>query len=269
LPDGGAMTEAPSKAPLSPLSAFTLWRRRRAARAALQSGDPWVCPYCREFHPAFDVGGTKFGFGYPSARFRCCGRAAFLLKDPKTQQLMRFVRIGDGQTDWLPKEEYFAWVAEQGKARGHRKASPHLEVVRKGVVQDLASVRPRKADSAPPAAAAPVGGAAPDPAPPAPAVEFVAVAKVAEVPQDKGLVVQAKGQRIALFQVGGQVKAIADACAHAGQSLGGSVLEDGVVTCNGHGWRYDVASGACENRPDKAVRSFPVKVEDGQVLVAV
>lgn len=245
------------------LSALRLWLRRRKARAALKAGDPWVCPYCREVHPAFEIGGTKFGFGYPSARFACCGRAAFMLKDPKTQQLMRFLRIGDGTTEWMPKEAYFAWVEEQAKARGHRDASPHREVVAKGVVQDVASLRPRRGGDA--AQATEVLEA---PAPQAPA-RFVPVAKLAEVPQDRGKVVEVEGRRIALFHVGGAVHAIDNTCAHAGQSLGDSVFEDGMVTCNGHGWRYDVTNGVCENRPDRSVRSYPVKVEAGQVHVAV
>lgn len=253
--------------PAKAASAFQLWIRRRRARATLKAGDAWVCPYCREVHPAFEVGGTKFGFGYPSVRLACCGKAAFMLKDPQTQQLVRFVRIGTGDTEWMPKEAYFAWIEEQAKARGHRAASPHLEVVAKGVVQDVASLRPRKteAPSAPGAPAPPAAAPVPAPSPQA----FIAVAKVTEIPEGKALVVEAKGKRLALFHAKGAFHATDDACAHSGQSLGGSVFEDGVVTCNGHGWRYDVATGACENRPDRGVRSYPVKVEDGAVLVAV
>lgn len=249
-----------------PASAFQLWMRRRKAREALRAGDAWVCPYCREVHPQFEVGGTKFGFGYPSARFACCGKAAFMLKDPKTQELRRFVRIGDGSTDWMPKDAYFAWVEEQSKARGHRAASPHKAVVARGVVQDVASLRPRKVE---------VVEAAPAPAPPqapvAPATpaQYVPVASLAELRPDAGKVVEVQGKRIALFKVGEAVHAIDDTCAHAATSLGGSVFEDGMVTCNGHGWRYDVRTGVCENRPDKAQRVYAVKVEGGKVLLGL
>ena len=46
-------------------------------------------------------------------------------------------------------------------------------------------------------------------------------------------------------------------------------MEDGIVTCNGHGWRWDVRTGVSENRPDVAVGTYPVKVEDGAVLVGL
>lgn len=249
-----------------PASAFQLWMRRRKAREALRAGDPWVCPYCREVHPAFEVGGTKFGFGYPSARLGCCGKAAFMLKDPKTQELRRFVRIGEGDTEWMPKEAYFAWVQEQAKPRGHRESSPHLEVVAKGIVQDVAALRPRKVEAV---EAVPPPADAPAPPGPAPAATFVPLAKVADIPEGGAKVVEAKGQRIALFRMGEAVTALADACCHSGTSLASGILEDGVVTCSGHGWRFDARTGACENRPDKAQRAYAVRVESGQVLVGV
>lgn len=250
-------------APPKPASAFQLWMRRRKAREALRAGDPWVCPYCREVHPAFEVGGTKFGFGYPSARLSCCGKAAFMLKDPKTQELRRFVRIGEGDTEWMPKEAYFAWVQEQAKPRGHREASPHLEVVARGVVKDVAALRPRKVEAVD---AVPAPGA---PAAPTTTGAFAAVAKVAEIPDGGAKVVEVNGQRIALFRTGEAVTALADACCHSGTSLASGILEDGVVTCMGHGWRFDARTGACENRPDKAQRAYAVRVEGGQVLVGV
>jgi len=60
-----------------------------------------------------------------------------------------------------------------------------------------------------------------------------------------------------------------DSCLHHGVSLGNSPLEGKIVTCRGHGWRYDVTTGNVAHVPDYGVTSYPVKVEDGKILVAV
>ncbi|MCA1814158.1 MAG: non-heme iron oxygenase ferredoxin subunit [Halobacteriales archaeon] len=244
------------------MGAFAAWQKRRAAWKTLRSGDPWVCPYCRSIHPQFEVGGTRFGFGYPSVKLGCCGKVAFMLKDPKSGALMSFTRIGDGKADWLPKEAYFAWHQEQKEPRGYRE----------GLHADLQ--RPEPGSRAKPAhQAETVQLAPPAPAPasntvvPKP-VAWVAVGKVQDLKPDQAKVVEVNGQRIALYNVAGQLFATQDTCKHAGRSLGQSVLEDGMVTCNGHGWRYDVRTGIAEHNPDIALQRYPVKVEGDTVLLA-
>jgi nitrite reductase/ring-hydroxylating ferredoxin subunit len=236
------------------------WAKRRKAREAVRAGDAWVCPYCKALHPDYEVGGTKFAFGYPSVKFACCGKVAFMLKDAKTQQLLRFTRIGDGVADWMPKEAYFAWVQEQSTARGHRDGSPHEGKITRP--ERMAKVPGTATAQTQPGATAPAIQAAP----PKP-VAFVAVAKVSEVPPSSGKVVVVNGRRLALFNEGAAFFAIDDACKHQGRSLGEGVFEDGVVTCNGHGWRYDVRTGRAEHNPELGVGTYPVKVEDGAVYV--
>jgi len=67
------------------------------------------------------------------------------------------------------------------------------------------------------------------------------------------------------------VIAVADACPHMGASLADGTLEDGVVTCPWHGWRYDAASGKGlpPARPWACVRTFEVKLEGDDVLVRI
>ncbi|HVY70619.1 MAG TPA: nitrite reductase (NAD(P)H) small subunit, partial [Verrucomicrobiae bacterium] len=35
------------------------------------------------------------------------------------------------------------------------------------------------------------------------------------------------------------------------------------------GWEFDPATGACLSNPERPVKTYPVKVENGQVWVAV
>src|SRR5262245_45363640 len=98
--------------------------------------------------------------------------------------------------------------------------------------------------------------------------QFVDALREEELPPGRGTVVTVRGQDIALFNVDGTVYAIENACLHQGQSLGTSKLEGKVVTCRGHGWRYDVTTGGTLHVPDYGVRTFVVKVVDGRILVA-
>ena len=66
----------------------------------------------------------------------------------------------------------------------------------------------------------------------------------------------------------GTIYAMDDSCLHQGQSLGSSKLTGNVVTCSGHGWKYDVTTGSMLVSPGYGVASYPVQVVDGRILVA-
>jgi nitrite reductase/ring-hydroxylating ferredoxin subunit len=42
-----------------------------------------------------------------------------------------------------------------------------------------------------------------------------------------------------------------------------------VVTCAAHGWRYDVTTGRTLHVPAYGLATYPVKVLDGKILVAI
>ena len=98
---------------------------------------------------------------------------------------------------------------------------------------------------------------------------FMKVAAVGDVPPGTGKCIEAGGKQIALFNVGGTFHAIDNTCLHRGGPLGEGELEGMIVTCPWHGWQYDVRTG--ENEFDRAIklRCYEVRVEDGDVKVAV
>lgn len=98
--------------------------------------------------------------------------------------------------------------------------------------------------------------------------EFVKVASVAEIPPGQGKTVEVAGEKVALFNVGGTFFAIDDICSHMGANLADGSLEDKVITCPWHGWKYDVTSGICSDDPSVKQRCFQVKVEGADVLVS-
>jgi nitrite reductase/ring-hydroxylating ferredoxin subunit len=99
--------------------------------------------------------------------------------------------------------------------------------------------------------------------------EFVEVAQLDQMPPGRSSLGQVGDKRIALFNFDGQIYAIDDACAHAGQSLAQGKFAGKVVTCRAHGWRYDVTTGQVTTVPDFGVASYRVQVLDGKIMVAV
>jgi nitrite reductase/ring-hydroxylating ferredoxin subunit len=99
--------------------------------------------------------------------------------------------------------------------------------------------------------------------------DFIEVAGVDELPPGTGTTVNVAGKDVALFNVDGTIYAMEDACLHQAMSLGGSKPEGKVVTCRAHGWRYDVTTGCTLHVKDYGVATYPVKIVDGKIMVAV
>lgn len=100
-------------------------------------------------------------------------------------------------------------------------------------------------------------------------LEFVEVAALDELAPGRGTTVTVAGKNIALFNVDGTIYAMDDGCLHHGASLGFGKFEGKVVTCRAHGWRYDVTTGCTMHVPDYGVKSYPARVENGKILIAV
>ena len=100
--------------------------------------------------------------------------------------------------------------------------------------------------------------------------EWVKVAQAADVPDGRAKVVTAKGQRLALARVGGQVYAVQDLCTHDGGPLGEGVVVEETVECPRHGARFDVKTGQPVTLPAVVpVQTFPAKVAGDDVLVLI
>ena len=100
-------------------------------------------------------------------------------------------------------------------------------------------------------------------------VTYIEAAALEQLPPGRGMSVTVAGKDIALFNVEGTIYAMDDSCLHQGLSLGNSKLEGKVVTCRGHGWKYDVTTGSTLVSPGFGVASYPVKVVEGKILVTL
>lgn len=67
--------------------------------------------------------------------------------------------------------------------------------------------------------------------------------------------------------IGGEVIATAGVCPHEDVSLAGGTLEGPRLTCPGHGYQFDVRTGACVHDPDLVLRRYKVSEEGGEVWI--
>jgi len=73
---------------------------------------------------------------------------------------------------------------------------------------------------------------------------------------------------VAVFRVAGRLHAIADRCPHAGAALSAGEADAGVLTCPGHGSRFDVRTGERLRGPaDTDVAVFPLAETGGQICL--
>lgn len=97
----------------------------------------------------------------------------------------------------------------------------------------------------------------------------VVAGKASEIPPGGCVVVSANRRDIAVFNDGGTFRAIDDCCPHAGASLAGGHVEDGIVTCPWHAWRFRLEDGAWADNPRVKTTCYPVRVEGENVVVEV
>jgi len=97
---------------------------------------------------------------------------------------------------------------------------------------------------------------------------FVPVAKLDDVPTDRGLRVSVGGIAIGLYRIGDAIHAMEDACPHAGFALSKGRFADGIVVCGAHALRYDVRTGFDPDHADGfPIPCFRVRVAAGMVEV--
>jgi nitrite reductase (NADH) small subunit len=112
--------------------------------------------------------------------------------------------------------------------------------------------------------------------------EWVDVGSLADVERDGRIVARVNGREVGVVSDGnGGVHGIRNRCPHHGGplclgSVGRRVEGDpGVyeltgrrtLRCPWHGWEFDLETGVCLDEPSLRTAVYPVRVEDGRVLL--
>lgn len=111
------------------------------------------------------------------------------------------------------------------------------------------------------------------------------VCTVGEIGRGERRIVEVEGRSIGIFNVAGRFYALHNGCPHRGGPLCegpvcGTVLatddfsfryvrEGEILRCAWHGWEFDIRTGRALVDPSVRARTYPVTVEDGQVVMTL
>jgi 3-phenylpropionate/trans-cinnamate dioxygenase ferredoxin component len=98
--------------------------------------------------------------------------------------------------------------------------------------------------------------------------ETLTVCRADELPEGEMRLIEADGEKIGVFNCGGEILAIEDRCSHDDGPLaeGEFDAETCTVECPRHGSLFDVRTGRPKTLPAYVpVRTFAGRVEDGEV----
>ena len=98
---------------------------------------------------------------------------------------------------------------------------------------------------------------------------FVTVARVEDIPRGAVANVRAGEEEIAIANVDDEFYATQGHCLHLQGPLGDGELEGPVLTCPWHGWQYDVRTGLNEFDHAIELRTYEVRVDNGEIQVSV
>jgi nitrite reductase (NADH) small subunit len=96
------------------------------------------------------------------------------------------------------------------------------------------------------------------------------LAPVHAIPVGEGRAFAVDGRQIAVFRLraGGDIRALDAVCPHAGGPLADAQIDGMKIVCPLHGYAFSLSGGACLNG-DLAVRAYPVREVDGEIVVDV
>jgi cytochrome P450/nitrite reductase/ring-hydroxylating ferredoxin subunit len=96
---------------------------------------------------------------------------------------------------------------------------------------------------------------------------MVRIATLRELGEGRPIAAHIADVDLVVVRCGDRVLALQGLCPHQGTMLAEGSLERGVLTCRGHGWRFDCESGARVDAPGTALRTFSARIEGDAVWV--
>ena len=98
---------------------------------------------------------------------------------------------------------------------------------------------------------------------------FVPILEVESLASGQARTITVEGKTLAVLNWEGTFFVLDDHCPHRGGPLGAGLVQEGTVFCPLHGWGFDLRTGACRDRPDRPVRTYPVRVHEGRIEVCL
>ena len=98
-------------------------------------------------------------------------------------------------------------------------------------------------------------------------LRMVTVARIGDIPDGGSIVVEVNKKDVAVFHQKGKYYAIDDCCPHSGASLCGGTVENEIVTCPWHYWRFRLTDGAWADNPRVKTGCYQVHVEGDEIRI--
>jgi nitrite reductase (NADH) small subunit len=103
-------------------------------------------------------------------------------------------------------------------------------------------------------------------------MNWIRITPADSIPAREGRTLNLGSLPLAIFNTGEKFLAVENRCPHGGGPLADGIVGGTTVTCPLHNWRICLESGAvtkpCESGMP-SVRTYPVKVENGIVMLAL
>lgn len=96
---------------------------------------------------------------------------------------------------------------------------------------------------------------------------WVRVTTVEQVPESGILEVSFAGNSLILYRHGIDIVCYQNACAHLGYALDRGEVDNGIITCLHHGFKYNLKTGECLTIPDVSLQLYPVQIKEDKVFV--
>ena len=100
--------------------------------------------------------------------------------------------------------------------------------------------------------------------------QWIDIGALDQIPLRGSRVVKTSAGCIAVFRTAADTAfAIDDKCPHKGGPLSQGIVHDTAVTCPLHNWVISLETGLAQGADKGAVRTFPLKVEGGRLLLDI
>jgi nitrite reductase/ring-hydroxylating ferredoxin subunit len=97
---------------------------------------------------------------------------------------------------------------------------------------------------------------------------WIHVGQARDFAEGRGVAVRAGEHRVAIFRIGGALRAIQDACPHMGASLADGRIDGGQrVVCHMHGWTFDLDTGRPEGGRANCARIYAIDTRGDEVWI--
>lgn len=98
---------------------------------------------------------------------------------------------------------------------------------------------------------------------------WVPLAAVDDIPEGKAVLAPHRKLEVLIFHTANGFTAFDNTCPHAGAPIYAEHFDGDCVTCIYHGLRFRASDGACPDAEGWGLDPFPVRIDEGQVLVGL